>query len=543
MKLGFGIRERIFIIIAILVIFIYSSLNFLLNQISERDKLIGKLTENYQVSLTRLEELKDKFEESQTIFTYLLLSSEEKKYVFENDFNYLYTDVIPVISNSLIIMSDEWTEEDRLVIKETVRLLTDSLYFRLLDFTDSRQIDDPLNVSDPEKIELMLTESGIIFLISKIEQNINYLLDKRKQEVASVHEEISKRTSDLKKLIITISLLSGAFLIFAIVYLLNHLKRSISGLASNLNSLAEGIVPPAIPVDKKSEFSDAAKNLNKLSAYLKNLAEVARKIGAKDFTTIFQPLSDKDEPGNAILNLQKSLKNADREEKKFKKEEEERSWKSNSIAIINDILRTGTDDLEELGFKLVKEIVKLINARVAGIFMLHREDDPIIELLAAYAYDRKKFLEKKILSGEGLVGRCVQESETIYLTDIPEDHIKIHTGLGESKPVSLLIVPLKLNEKVFGVIEIASLHEIKDYQINFIETIAENIAATFSNLQTNIRTSLLLEQTRQQAEEMHSQEEEMRQNMDELKDTQKQFAEREEKLLKEIDDLKKKRLT
>ncbi len=531
MKPVFGIRERIFIIISIVLIFFYSSLSYLFNQITERDKLIGKLTENYQVSLTKLEELKDKFEESQKCFTYTLLSSEKNRNIFENEFNFLHTKVIPAIGDSLILMSDEWTEEDRLVINETIRLLTDSLYFHLLDISDLIGSAGPPAMSGPEEVEYMLAESGIIFLTSEIKQNINYLLDKRRQEIASIHEEISSRTKALKKLIIITYLLSGAFIIFAIIYLLNHLRRSIKCLASNLESLAGGIIPNKIKVNEKSEFSSAARNLNKLSDYLKNLAEVARKIAAKDFTTSFKPLSEKDEPGNAILNLQESLKNADREEKKYKKEELERSWKSNGIAAINDILRTGTDNLEELGYKLVKELIQIINASTAGIFILHGDEQPVIEMLAAYAYDRKKYIEKKILPGEGLIGRCLQENETIYLTDIPEDHIKIRTGLGESKPVSLLIVPLQLNEKVLGVIEIASLHEIEDYKINFIESIGESVATTFSNVQTNIRTSYLLEQTRQQAEEMLSQEEEMRQNMEELKATQEQFAEREEKLL------------
>ena len=540
MKPGFGIRERIFIIIAIVVIFFYSSLSYLFNQITERDKMIGKLTENYQASLTKLEELKDKFEESQKCFTYTLLSSEKNKKVFESEFNFLHTEVIPAIGDSLILMSGEWTEEDRLVINETIRLLTDSLYFHLLDISDLKGSAGPPAMSGTEEVEYMLAESGIIFLTSEIEQNINYLLDKRRQEIASIHEEISSRTKALKKLIIITYIVSGSFIIFAIIYLLNHLRRSIKGLASNLESLAGGIIPDKIKVNEKSEFSSAARNLNSLSDYLKNLAEVARKIAAKDFTTSFKPLSEKDEPGNAILNLQESLKNADREEKKYKKEELERSWKSNGVAAINDILRTGTDNLEELGYKLVKELVQLINASAAGIFILHGDKKPVIEMLAAYAYDRKKFIEKKILPGEGLIGRCFQENETIYLTDIPEDHIKIRTGLGQSKPVSLLIVPIKLNEKVLGVIEIASLHIIEDYKINFIESIGENIATTFSNVQTNIRTSHLLEHTRQQAEEMLSQEEEMRQNMEELKATQEQFAEREEKLLGEIEELKKK---
>ncbi|MFW5819686.1 MAG: GAF domain-containing protein [Bacteroidota bacterium] len=539
MKPGFGIRERLFMIIAIAIFFIYFSLNHLLNEISERDQLIKVLTENYQTSISYLEKLEDKLEESQKTFSYLLVSSEENKEMVKDELELIHNQAIPSLNDSLISMSYHWPEEDRLLIKSTRYLLSDSLYFRLLDIADLNIFNEPGTAINHESLEPVLKESGIIFLISEIEQNLNYLLDKRKQEVARIQEGISAKTRDLRKLIIILSLFSGFILILATIYLFLHLRKSIKKMTSNLESLAKGVIPQKIKMSERSEFSGLARNINSLSDYLRNLAEGANKIAEKDFTESFEALSDKDLPGNAILQLQESLKNAHQKEEKFKKKKEERSWKSESIAVINDVLRKGTDNLEELGFRLVKEMVRLLNASAGGIFILQGEEEPGIELLAAYAFDRKKYLKKRFAPGEGLIGQCLRENEMVYLSDIPEDHIKIITGLGESKPVSILIVPLTLNDKVLGAIEIASLHEIENHKINFAKEIGENIAATISNVQTHIRTSYLLEQTRQQAEDMLSQEEEMRQNMEELKATQEQFAEREKELLKAIDELKK----
>jgi len=146
-----------------------------------------------------------------------------------------------------------------------------------------------------------------------------------------------------------------------------------------------------------------------------------------------------------------------------------------------------------------------------------------MSMKACYAWDKKKFLNHKIHRGEGLAGQAWQEGDTIYLTEVPQDYVKIVSGLGDANPTSVVIVPLKVNDQIFGVVEIASFSQFQDFEIEFIQKIAESIASTISSVKVNARTQHLLEESQEMTEQMRAQEEEMRQNMEELQATQEEM--------------------
>ena len=146
-----------------------------------------------------------------------------------------------------------------------------------------------------------------------------------------------------------------------------------------------------------------------------------------------------------------------------------------------------------------------------------------MSIKACYAWDRKKYIDQKIHIGEGLAGQAWQEREMIYITDVPQNYVRITSGLGEANPSSILIVPLKINDQIFGVVELASFSLFKDFEIAFVQNIAESIASTISSVKVNAHTQFLLEESQQMTEQMRAQEEEMRQNMEELHATQEEM--------------------
>ncbi len=245
-------------------------------------------------------------------------------------------------------------------------------------------------------------------------------------------------------------------------------------------------------------------------------------------------IDDKDDKiGKSLTELRDTLKQNKETAEKRRKEDEIRNWTAEGMAKFGEILRSDNDNLDKLAYNVVKNLTDYINAIQGGFYLIEGEqDNRVFVLKAFYAFGRKKYANQKVKWGKGIIGTSTIEQKTIYLTDVPESYINITSGLGKSNPRSLIVTPLITNEELFGVIEIASLQTMEQYQVDFVERVAESTASILSTVRMNMQTAHFLEESKAQAQTLSSQEEEMRQNMEELQATQEEAARQAERFLR-----------
>jgi PAS domain S-box-containing protein len=323
--------------------------------------------------------------------------------------------------------------------------------------------------------------------------------------------------------------------------LIMHVRKNLNDDVSYINTLS-WVVPLFVIMSftflcmliyrlQRGNDTLVAENNAKLeeeSNRVDTLTQFIEAVSAGNYNIELNASSEDNLTGTLVTMRDKLKGNAEDDRK--------RNWATTGLAQVGEILRTSSDSTAELYDSIIRFVVKYTKSNQGGLFILNEETEnkKFLELVSCYAFERKKYLTKQIEIGDGLVGQCYLEGQRIYLLEVPKEYISITSGLGGTNPNALLIIPMKVNDKTFGVLELASFQKYEEYEIELVEKLAESIASTISNVRVNETTRLLLERTQQQAEEMKSQEEEIRQNMEELEATQEEMRRKQTILEKEL---------
>lgn len=401
-------------------------------------------------------------------------------------------------------LAGSWTDEQLLLYHE-----------QLIDRSEAvrAQAEQNQNWRESQDFSSMIKNLG----------RLEHALQARFSAIQEDHQQLADQLNTYLWLCFLVYFGCGVFIAHLVIKVM---VKKIKDLRNTIKDLAVGILPDHIP-QIPDEFNSTRNELKILSENLKSLTHFSKEVGQGNFNTAIEAFDQHGALGRSLAEMRDSLK-------KVSEEQVTRRWFNEGITQFADILRRNNTDIDALAQEIISPLVKYLGAVQGALFVQEADEQTshsYLKMRACYAYDRLKFLDRKIPVGNGLIGQAYLEREQIYLKEIPADYESITTGMGQGSPKSLILMPLMENNKIEGVIEIASLQELLPHQMEFLEKVSENIAAAIANVKNTEKTQVLLKEAQLAAEQMGAQEEEMRQNMEEMQATQEEMLRAQKELI------------
>ena len=283
-------------------------------------------------------------------------------------------------------------------------------------------------------------------------------------------------------------------------------------------------------------WRDLTDNVNGLAANLttqvRAIAEVSTAVTKGDLTRSIAVEAQgevaklKDNINEMIINLRETTQ-----------KNTEQDWLKTNLARFTRMLQ-GQRDMTTVSQMVLSELAPLVDAQ-QGIFYVNASNNgqPLMRLLGSYAYTERKNLSNEYRPGQGLVGQCIIERERILLTNVPDDYIHISSGLGEAKPLNIIVLPVLFENEVKAVIELASFNRFNDTHLTFLDQLTESIGIVLNTIEANTRTEQLLQQSQALATELQSQQDELKKTNEQLEKQAESLRESEELLKSQQEEL------
>lgn len=287
---------------------------------------------------------------------------------------------------------------------------------------------------------------------------------------------------------ITLLLIQVAVSIVLVVYISGLLSRRIKRFQSAMAQLSVGSFPESLPVEGSDELDKASDDFNHLVKRVESATSFATELGNGNLHVQYNESFGRDVLANAITGMQQKLIVASEEQSKL-------NWVNKGLAEFAEVAsRISEGNKQALAEQVLKAVIQYLDMTVGALYLLDEESNgQALFLASAYAYGRKKYLERTILVGEGLLGQCCLEKEPIILTEVPDAYLTITSGLGEANPTYVVLMPLIHQSTLIGVIELAGFKHLEPHAMRYLTETATRAASSFASIQSTYAMQRLLE--------------------------------------------------
>src|SRR5450631_3809814 len=270
-------------------------------------------------------------------------------------------------------------------------------------------------------------------------------------------------------------------------------------------------------------WKDLTGNVNLLADNLTNqvraIAEVATAVTKGDLTRSIQV-----EASGEVAELKDNINTMIDNLRLTTDRNTEQDWLKTNLARFTGMLQ-GQRDLATVGRMLLSELAPLVNAQQGVIYQMETEESAGMVLLSAFADDGEKGHLRRLRVGEGLVGQVASEKRRMLISDLPEKTVPIRSGLFESVPRNVIVLPVLFEDRVKAVIELASLNAFTASHLAFLEQLTASIGIVLNSIEATMQTEGLLKQSQQLAAELQTQQKELQQTNEQLAQKAQQLAE------------------
>jgi len=264
---------------------------------------------------------------------------------------------------------------------------------------------------------------------------------------------------------------------------------------------------------------------------LRTLTDAAKQVQQGDLQVHAQ-VKSRDETGmlaNAFNIMVRNLRES-------KTESEERDWLKTGLARINDVTR-GDPDVTTLASKVISEMATYLDAQVGALYLAGNGDGTELSLLGSYAYTKRKNLSNRFKAGQGLVGQAALEKQQILVKNVPEDYVKVTSGLGERVPRFICVTPCLYEGRVKGVAEIGTLSEMTKPQMEYLAQAMDGLGMAVESAHGRTKLAGALKESQSLSEELQTQQEELKTANEELEEQTQILKESEEELKAQQEEL------
>jgi signal transduction histidine kinase/HAMP domain-containing protein/DNA-binding response OmpR family regulator len=293
-----------------------------------------------------------------------------------------------------------------------------------------------------------------------------------------------------------------------------ELAETINSMTDTLATFAEQVTGVAREVGVEGKLGGQAKvpgasgtwkglteNVNQLAANLTSqvraIAEVAVAVTKGDLTRSITVQAE-----GEVAALKDTINEMIRNLKDTTQQNTEQDWRKTNLAKFTRMLQ-GQKDLVAVGQVILSELAPVVGAQQAEFYVLDGVGTAQkLRLLASYASGGQGSHGKVLDLGEGLVGQCAVDKQKILMHRVPADAIRISSGLSQSSPQDILVLPIVFEGHVKGVLELASLERFSSTHQVFLDQLTESIGVVINTIEANMRTENLLQQSQSLAQEL-----------------------------------------